>query len=148
MRLFGITRSERQRAFPLQRGGLGWGLSYGIIKIMNNNINLARKLRKNSTPQEKILWQIFRNHTFYGYEIRRQSPIGKYIVDFVCKEKKIIIEIDGGQHNTQKNILLDEERTQYLMSKGYKVIRFWNNEVTGNIDGVYKKLQQEFGICD
>ena len=64
------------------------------------------------------------------------------------RRKKIIIEIDGGQHNTQKNILADEERTQYLMSKGYKVIRFWNNEVTGNIDGVYKKLQQEFGICD
>ena len=113
-----------------------------------NNIDLARKLRKNLTSQEKILWQLFRNHQFYGYEIRRQSPIGKYIVDFVCRKKKIIIELDGGQHNSPDNILADAERTIYLESKGYKVVRFWNNEVTNNIDGVYKKLQKEFGIID
>lgn len=113
-----------------------------------NNIDLARKLRKNITPQEKILWQLLRNHQFYGYEIRRQSPIGKYIVDFVCRKKKIIIELDGGQHNSPENIQADAERTIYLESKGYKVVRFWNNEVTHNIDGVYKKLQKEFGIID
>lgn len=113
-----------------------------------NNIDLARRLRKNLTSQERILWQLFRNHNFYGYEIRRQSPIGKYIVDFVCREKKIIIEIDGGQHNTPDNILADEQRTKYFEAKGYKVIRFWNNEITKNIDGVYQKLKREFGIID
>jgi len=111
-----------------------------------SNINIARNLRKNSTPQEKILWQILRNHNFYGYEIRRQSPIGNYIVDFVCRKKKIIIEIDGGQHNKTENIEYDKKRTAYLEQKGYKIIRFWNNEITKNIDGVYKKLQEEFGI--
>lgn len=113
-----------------------------------SNINIARILRKNSTPQEKILWQILRNHNFYGYEIRRQSPIGNYIVDFVCRKKKIIIEIDGGQHNEPENIEYDKKRTKYLEQKGYKIIRFWNNEITKNIDGVYKKLQEEFGILD
>ncbi len=113
-----------------------------------SNINIARILRKNSTPQEKILWQILRNHNFYGYEIRRQSLIGNYIVDFVCRKKKIIIEIDGGQHNEPENIEYDKKRTEYLEQKGYKIIRFWNNEITKNIDGVYKKLQEEFGILD
>lgn len=113
-----------------------------------SNIDIARILRKNSTPQEKILWQILRNHNFYGYEIRRQSPIGNYIVDFVCRKKKIIIEIDGGQHNKPENIEYDKKRTEYLEQKGYKIIRFWNNEITKNIDGVYKKLQEEFGIFE
>lgn len=115
---------------------------------MNNNTNLARALRKNSTTQERILWKIFRNHNFYGYEIRRQSPIGKYIVDFVCRDKKIIIEIDGGQHNETQNIIYDNLRTKYLESKGYKIIRFWNNEIDKNIEGVYLKLKKEFGIID
>ena len=61
---------------------------------MKENIKRARDLRKNLTPQEKKLWQIFRNHNFYGFEIRRQYPIGHYIVDFICRSKKIIIEID------------------------------------------------------
>ena len=113
-----------------------------------NNINLARKLRKNLTPQERVLWKIFRNHNFYGYEIRRQSPIGNYIVDFVCRKKKIIIEIDGGQHNSPEIILADKKRTEYLTSKGYKVIRFWNNDISDNMEGVYKRLQEEFGISD
>ena len=112
-----------------------------------SNINIARILRKNSTPQEKILWQILRNHNFYGYEIRRQSLIGNYIVDFVCRKKKIIIEIDGGQHNEPENIEYDKKRTEYLEQKGYKIIRFWNNDINDNISGVYKKLQQEFKVA-
>ena len=112
------------------------------------NINLARKLRRNLTPQERILWKVLRNHNFYGFEIRRQSPIGKYIVDFVCREKKIIIEIDGGQHNIPQNIIADDIRTEYLVSKGYRIIRFWNNEINENLEGVYKKLKDEFGIID
>lgn len=113
-----------------------------------NNVNIARNLRKNSTPQENMLWQILRNHKFYGHEIRRQSPIGNYIVDFVCRNKKIIIEIDGVQHNKLENIEYDKKRTAYLEKKGYKIIRFWNDEITKNIEGVYKKLQEEFGIFD
>ena len=113
---------------------------------MNKNVKLARILRNNQTEQEEKLWQLIRNNKFYGYKFRRQFPIGDYIVDFVCLEKRIIIELDGGQHNEPEHIRYDNERTAYLERRCYKVIRFWNNEVNENIVGVYEKLQQEFGI--
>lgn len=111
--------------------------------VMKKNTNLARELRKNQTPQEKKLWNILRNHQFYGYEFRRQYPIGDYIVDFICREKKIIIELDGGQHNEDKNIISDIKRTEFLNSLGYKVIRFWNNDINNNIDGVFNVIKNE-----
>ena len=114
----------------------------------HNNINLAKNLRKNITKQEYKLWNIIRAGRFYGYKFKRQTPIGNYIVDFVCKEAKIIIEIDGGQHNEGVNIQKDEERTAYLSNKGYKVHRFWNNEIDQNFDGVYQKLKEIFDIKD
>ena len=113
---------------------------------MNKNVKLAKILRKNQTEQEEKLWQLIRNNKFYGYKFRRQVPIGDYIVDFLCLEKRIVIELDGGQHNEPEHIRYDNERTAYLERRGYKVIRFWNNEVNENIVGVYEKLQQEFGI--
>ena len=64
--------------------------------------------------------------------------------DFLCKDIKLIIEIDGGQHNTPENILTDAQRTQFLQSKGYKVIRFWNNEIDNNIEGVYLELENQY----
>ena len=73
-----------------------------------NKLNIiARKLRKNQTPQEKILWSLIRNSQIKGLKFRRQYPIGDYIVDFVCKDIKLIIEIDGGQHNTPEGIEYD-----------------------------------------
>ena len=129
----------------------GWGLSHsGLIcynRQMNEKTEFARNLRKQLTPQERILWQLLRNHSFYGYEFRRQYVIGEYIVDFVCRKKKIIIEIDGGQHNTPEEIIYDKKRTEFLNSRGYKVIRFWNGDIDKNIDGVYKVLLREFGVC-
>ena len=104
---------------------------------------LARILRKNSTIQEKRIWNLLKNHQFHGLKFKRQQPIGDYIVDFICKEAKVIIEIDGGQHNETENIIADENRTKYLENKGYKVIRFWNNEVYENVEGVIKKIEQE-----
>ena len=111
---------------------------------MKKNTNLARELRKNQTPQEKKLWNLLRNHQFYGYEFRRQYPISDYIVDFICRKKKIIIEIDGGQHNEPENIEKDLLRTKFMESKGYKVLRFWNNEIDNNIEGVFEILKIEF----
>ena len=99
----------------------------------------ARDLRKNMTDSERIIWSIIRNRQFYGYRFLRQYCMGQYIVDFICREKKIIIEIDGGQHNKQINIEYDEQRSAYLNSKGYKVVRFWNNEINNNLAGVYKR---------
>ena len=113
---------------------------------LKDNLEKAKELRKNMTPQERKLWNILRNHQFYGYEIRRQYPIDKYIVDFICRKKKIIIEIDGGQHNIEKSIEYDNKRSSDLSKLGYKVIRFWNNDIDTNLDGVYKILQKEFNI--
>ena len=113
---------------------------------MKENLEKAKFLRKNMTLQEKKLWQILRKHQFYGFEIRRQYPIDKYIVDFICRSKKIIIEIDGGQHNDEKSIEYDENRSKDLNKLGYKVIRFWNNDIDRNIEGVYRTLQKEFNL--
>ena len=113
---------------------------------LKENLEKAKELRKNMTPQERKLWNILRNHQFYGYEIRRQYPIDKYIVDFICRNKKIIIEIDGGQHNEKEALEYDEKRSADLGKLGYKVIRFWNNDIDKNLDGVYKILQKEFEI--
>ena len=115
---------------------------------MNEQIEKSRELRKNMTPQERKLWSILRNRQFFNYRFRRQFPIGQYIVDFICREKKIIIEIDGGQHNEQQNIEYDNNRTKYLNSEGYKVIRFWNNEIDKNMSGVYNRLKEVFGVDD
>ena len=108
----------------------------------------ARELRNNMTNQERKLWAILKNKNFYGFKFRRQYPIGSYIADFICCSEKIVIEIDGGQHNSLENIEYDKQRTCYLESKGYKIIRFWNNDINDNISGVYKKLQQEFKVAD
>ena len=113
---------------------------------MKKNLNIAKTLRKNMTSQERKLWSMLRNHKFYGYEIRRQYPIDDYVVDFICRDKKIIIEVDGGQHNEKTNIEADNVRTKHLENKGYKVIRFWNNDIDKNIDGVYRELMRVFEV--
>ena len=93
----------------------------------------AIELRKDLTPAERKLWSKIRNDQL-GVNFRRQHAIGNFIPDFVCIEKKLILELDGSQHLEQEEY--DEERTKYLNSLGCKVIRFWNYHVTNNIDGV------------
>ena len=114
---------------------------------MEHKYTLARNLRKNSTNQESVLWQILRNRKFYGYKFKRQHPIGKYILDFICEEKRITIELDGSQHNEPQNIKKDNNRTEFLMLEGYRVVRIWNNDIDNNLEGVYLQLQKEFGIA-
>ena len=94
----------------------------------------ARKLRKNMTDTERLLWQHLRNRELGGYKFRRQRPVGPYIVDFVCLEKKLVVEVDGGQHAGQ--LELDAKRSDYLKEKGYRVLRFWNNEVLKETESV------------
>ncbi len=77
---------------------------------------------------------------FNGLKFRRQHPIGPYIVDFVCIEKQLVIEVDGGQHNYDDISILDLERTEWLNEQGYKLIRFWNNEVLTNTDSVLESI--------
>lgn len=92
------------------------------------------------TPQECKLWNLLKNRQLNGIKFVRQYPIGPYIVDFASRREHIVIELDGGQHNIPENISNDNIRTEYLISQGYKVIRFWNNDIDDNIDGVYLKL--------
>ena len=105
-------------------------------------LEYSRELRQNSTDVEKILWYYLRNNQLNGYKFRRQEAIDKYIVDFVCFEKKLIIELDGGQHNENDNITKDNERTKFLENNNFKVLRFWNNEIIENIENVLNKIYE------
>ena len=97
-------------------------------------VYLSRLLRKNQTETEKKLWKYLKSKQLKGLKFRRQQPIGSYIVDFVCFENKLIIELDGSQHIEDKEH--DFKRDDWLKSQGFAVIRFWNNEVMNNIEGV------------
>ena len=103
---------------------------------------LARKLRQRQTEAERSLWMRLRSRQMEGVKFRRQHPIGPYIVDFVSTEKKLIIEVDGGQHNEKGIKGKDEERTLWLKKQGYRVLRFWNNEVLSNMEGVLEKIRE------
>jgi very-short-patch-repair endonuclease len=104
----------------------------------------ARTLRKRSTEAEKLLWSRLRGRRFEGIKFKRQVPIGSYIVDFVALDLKLVIEVDGGQH--QLRATRDAERTRILEEWGYHVVRFWNNDVLGNIDGVLEAIVQELQL--
>ena len=94
----------------------------------------ARKLRQTLSIKEKCMWCILRNRRLCKYKFIRQYAIGFYVADFVCREKKLIIELDGSQHS--ETITYDEQRTEYLQKRGYRVLRFWNNTVQENKTGV------------
>ena len=99
--------------------------------------HIARNLRKNQTNAEQILWQQLRNRRFLNYKFRRQFPIEPYIADFVCLGIKLIIELDGSQHNEQ----VDKEHTHFLEQLGFKVIRFWNHDLFNNLESVLEKIR-------
>jgi very-short-patch-repair endonuclease len=101
-------------------------------------IRIARRLRVNQTDAEGVLWNRLRNRQIDGHKFVRQEPINAYICDFVCREKLLVIEVDGGQHNDST---ADAIRDQRLANDGYTVLRFWNNEVLGNLEGVLTTIQ-------
>jgi very-short-patch-repair endonuclease len=109
---------------------------------MRNLTHLARKLRKESTEAERLLWGHLRRKSLYGLKFRRQEQIGDYIVDFVCYENKLIIELDGGHHNQDEVKAIDEKRQRWLSSQGFNVIRFWNNDVMKNMEGVLQIIKE------
>ena len=88
---------------------------------------IARKLRSNLTDAEKLLWKHLRLRQLHGYKFRRQFPLGSYVVDFICLEARLVIEVDGGQHVERS--VQDERRTEWLRQQGFTVLRFWNNQV-------------------
>jgi very-short-patch-repair endonuclease len=99
----------------------------------------AQELRKKSTDAERLLWRHLRAKQLEGLKFRRQEPIGDYIVDFVCFDRSLIVEVDGGQHLQEK--AKDDERTRWLEGQGFKVLRFWNNDVMKNIEGVLRVIR-------
>ncbi|MDP8246502.1 MAG: endonuclease domain-containing protein [Candidatus Tritonobacter lacicola] len=98
---------------------------------------LARKLRKNSTDAERLLWSRLRAKQIEGLKFRQQQPIGNYIVDFVCFKKRIIVEADGGQHSKER----DAERDHWLGEQGFTTLRFWDNDILTNIHGVLEVIR-------
>jgi len=106
-----------------------------------NLTKTAKSLRKNATRVETILWSQLRARQIEGTKFRRQQPIDEFVVDFVCFEKKLIIELDGGQHAQAR--AEDRERDNRFSEKGYTVLRFWNNEVVENLTGVLEVIRRE-----
>jgi very-short-patch-repair endonuclease len=109
-----------------------------IRRIKAETTANARSLRREMTDAERMLWQSLRGKQLDNCRFRRQHSIGKYIIDFACIEKKLAVELDGGQH--QEQIAYDDRRTAYLNSQGWRVLRFWNNDVMSNVDGVLSSI--------
>jgi very-short-patch-repair endonuclease len=104
---------------------------------VDHRVPRARSLRRDATEAEKKLWQHLRQPPFKEHHFRRQATIGSYFADFASHHDKIVIEVDGGQHSGSAS---DEVRTRYLEANGYRVLRFWNNEVLANISGVLSAI--------
>lgn len=100
-----------------------------------------RELRRNQTDAERAFWAKIRNKQFLGMKFFRQYSFGSYILDFYCPEKKLAVELDGGQHNQPEDREYDAVRTNYLNAHGVEVVRLWNNEVLGEMDGVLACLE-------
>ena len=115
----------------------------------------AKELRKNMTDAEQILWYFLRANRLLGLKFKRQQPIGNYIVDFVNFQNKLVIELDGSQHYENINIEKDNKRTKFLEENGYKILRFWNNDIFEDIEGCIESIidsilpaSKEFGSGD
>ena len=110
------------------------------------NKNTARALRKNSTDAERLLWQHLRLRQIGGYKFRRQQPLGPYIADFACLEKRLIVEVDGGQHSD--HAAYDARRSRWLGAQGFSVLRFWDHEVLRDIEAVKQVIGQAVGLSE
>ena len=111
-----------------------------VHRVNPETTKKARSLRIGMTDVERLLWYSLRYKQLNGHRFRRQHPIGKYIADFACIEQKLVIELDGGQHQDQTTY--DEQRTALIETQGWLVLRFWNNDVLNNLDGVLTKIAE------
>ena len=120
------------------KGGGGAASPPSAMNGVAMTVQFARDLRQQMTDAERRLWYLLRRKQLEGFRFRRQAPIGKYIADFVCFAECLIIEVDGGQHSDQQ--AYDEARTEWLESEGFRVLRFWNNDVLANQEGVLETI--------
>jgi very-short-patch-repair endonuclease len=102
-------------------------------KTSNIALHRARKLRANMTDAERKLWFALRDRRFADFKFRRQAPLGRFFVDFLCYDARLVIEVDGGQHSGSAS---DIGRDEWLRANAFRILRFWNNDVLGNLDGV------------
>lgn len=100
----------------------------------------AKKLRANSTDAERLLWSRLRDRRLLGAKFVRQLPIGRFVADFACRERDLVIELDGGQHGAAGAAISDAERSRAIAENGYSVIRFWNTDVLTNLEGVLTRI--------
>ena len=107
-----------------------------------SKLNAARALRRNETFAEKRLWEQLRNRTLEGFKFARQVPIGPFVADFVCRDLKLIVEVDGATHSTDEELEKDMRRTEYLSGEGYHVIRFQNDEILNGMDQVLTLISE------
>jgi very-short-patch-repair endonuclease len=103
----------------------------------------VKKLRANTTPHERILWRALKELPVDGTHFRCQAPIGPYVVDFFCPAKHHIIELDGGHHNDDETAKRDRQRQAWLEQEGYRVVRFWNSEITRDLNAVLERIYVE-----
>jgi very-short-patch-repair endonuclease len=115
-----------------------------MSKTPPRSLEYARRLRRDMTDAERALWRLQRDRRFAGWRFRRQEPINRYIVDFICFEARLVIEVDGGQHAESKT---DPARDADLTARGFHVLRLWNNDVLANPDGVYQTIQEALARC-
>jgi very-short-patch-repair endonuclease len=106
----------------------------------------AKQLRKNMTDAERLLWRELRSRQLSGHKFRRQQPLGGFIVDFVCLEKRLIVELDGGQHSEQDQAAYDASRTTWLTHNGFRVLRFWDHEVMKDLVTVKEAISNALGF--
>ena len=118
-----VKRGEGGEAKPSRERGL--------------SLTQAKKLRSNMTDAERRLWYRLRAHRFDGHKFKRQIPVGPYVLDFACLGRKVVIEVDGGQHADSQS---DIPRDSYLRDQGFQVLRFWNNDVLKNTDAVLEVI--------
>ncbi len=130
---------------PLLKGRTKEGLLKPMLPYNKNLKPLARQLRSSLTKAENIFWQKVRHKQLLGCQFYRQKTLGNYIVDFYCPAKKLVVELDGSQHYDPDYQILDQQRSAYLHQLGLKVLRYNNNEVLQNIQGVINHLIAEMG---
>jgi very-short-patch-repair endonuclease len=111
-----------------------------MVEFRRRPTLIAQKLRNTATDAERLLWRHLSRRQLGGYKFSRQMPVGPYICDFMCRQARLAIEVDGGQHDAREPI--DQARTKYLASEGFRVLRFWNNEVLETMEGVLIRILQ------
>jgi very-short-patch-repair endonuclease len=125
--------NNRAEPTPLPlAGGVGGG------RFQPRNTHRARELRNQATPAERLMWTALSNRKVAGFKFSRQMPVGPYFADFLCREMKLIVELDGFSHNMR--VEHDRQRDQFLVSEGYTIVRFTNEDVLSNLDGVVQAI--------